>query len=561
MVPEGLVLLTSIAFAVGVVRLGRRRVLVQELPAVEVLSRVDVLCLDKTGTLTEGSMAVAALDVLAADHDRAADALGAVAAAEPAPNASARAIAAAFAPPEGWAPAATVPFSSARKWSAVSFGDRGWWVLGAPGVLLDGGRVDDRTAHDIDRRVAARAAAGQRVLLLACAGSAPPGGRTLPSRLEPVALVVLEDRVRPEAAGTLAFFQRQGVAIKVLSGDDPRTVDAVARRVGVPGAGGDAVDARELPTVPDGLADVAEATTVFGRVSPQQKPALVDALKARGHVVAMVGDGVNDVLALKRADLGIAIGSGSAAARAVAQVVLLDSSFDALPSVVAEGRRVIANIERVAKLFLTKTVYATVLALAVGVARLPFPFLPRHLTVVTGLTIGIPAFFLALAPNASRAQPGFVRRALAFAIPAGLVAAVATFVAYAGVGIERVTLAGARSTATIVLFSVGFWALTVVARPLTGPRRMLLTSMACAFACVLLVRPLREFYGLTLLPARGWLTAAVVSAAGAFALESGWEVATHWASRRRWSRRAEGPARNGSKAGTAARRGRRRSTP
>ncbi|MDP1804668.1 MAG: hypothetical protein Q8K72_05845, partial [Acidimicrobiales bacterium] len=246
----------------------------------------------------------------------------------------------------------------------------------------------------------------------------------------------------------------------------------------------------------------------------------------RGHVVAMVGDGVHDVLALKQADIGVAFASGSGVSRAVAQVLLVDNSFDTLPAVVAEGRRVIANIERVASLFLTKTVYASLLALAVGVARLPFPFLPRHLTVVTALTIGLPAFFLALAPNAARARPGFVRRVLTFAVPAGTLAATATFLTYAAMRTAGVDLAAARTLATVVLFSVAFWVLTVVARPLTAPRRWLLATMACSFACVFTVAPIRHFFGLVPAPLFGWATAAAAAVVAVAAVELGWHQAT-----------------------------------
>ena len=521
MVPEGLVLLTSVAMAAGVVRLGRRRVLVQELAAIETLARVDVLCVDKTGTLTEGAMALSAVEVLAPADAHAA--LGALAAADPSPNASMRAVASAF-PAPGWRPEVVVPFSSARKWSGAWFGPRGTWLLGAPEVLLDHAGADARSR--VAPLVAARAAAGSRVLLLARSGAELAGER-LPTGLEPVALVVLADPVRPEAAATLDYFARQGVAVKVLSGDDPRTVGAIASSLGLDGASS-AVDARALPDGGEGLAATMERASVFGRVSPHQKRAMVAGLQSRGHVVAMVGDGVNDVLALKDADIGIALGSGSSASRAVAQLVLVGNGFDCLPAVVAEGRRVIGNVERVANLFLTKTVYATLLALSVGVAQLPFPFLPRHLTVVTALTIGIPAFFLALAPSSARARPGFLRRVLAFAVPAGTVAAAATFAGYAALRQEGMVLPQARTTAAMVLFAVAFWALTVVARPMSGPVRMLLVGLAGAFAGVLALPPLRGFFGFELPSPLGWTTAATIAGAALVALESGWRLTARW---------------------------------
>jgi cation-transporting ATPase E len=494
MVPEGLVLLTSVTFAVSVVRLGRRQVLVQELPAVEILARVDVLCFDKTGTITAGDLAVQELVPLSGDGSSAAAVLGALAATDPNPNATLRAIGAAFPAPNGWAASAVVPFSSARKWSAASFGDRGSFVLGAPEVLMPG-------PGELLRRTEAIAVEGRRVVLLAEADRGPALDGQLPDRLAPRAFVVLGDRVRDDAAPTIAYFLEQGVRTKVVSGDHPRTAAAVARQVGIPGTE-QPVDARTLPHDSDALADVLERRSVFGRVVPDQKEAMVEALQSRGHVVAMTGDGVNDVLALKDADLGIAMGTGSPASRAVAQLVLLDSRFATLPHVVAEGRQVIANIERVAKLFVTKTVYATALAVAVGIARLPFPFLPRQLTLVGSLTIGIPGFFLALEPNLRRAQPGLVRRVIAFATPAGLIAASATLLAYwLAHRSPEVSLEQARTTATITLTGAGLLVLWSLSRPLNPLRLTVIAAMVGAMAGVLAIPWLREQFALALPPA------------------------------------------------------------
>jgi len=260
------------------------------------------------------------------------------------------------------------------------------------------------------------------------------------------------------------------------------------------------VDARTLPEDGEALAEAMEQGTIFGRVSPHQKRAMVAALQSRGHVVAMTGDGVNDVLALKDADIGIAMGSGAPASRSVAQLVLLDGAFDTLPSVVAEGRRVISNIERVANLFVTKTVYAFLLAVLVGIFARPFPFVPRHLTLVGSLTIGIPAFFLALAPSAARARPGFVRRVVSFAFPVGTLAAVATYSAYELAIYEEVPLIEARTLATLVLLSIGLFALVINARPLTPWRRLLIGGMAATFLIVLAGSWLREFFELDLPP-------------------------------------------------------------
>jgi cation-transporting ATPase E len=498
MVPEGLVLLTSVTFAVSVIRLGRQQVLVQELQAVETLARVDVLCFDKTGTITAGDLSVRDLVPLRGEGDRTArEALGAMAAADPSPNATLRAISTAYPPPDGWTATKVVPFSSARKWSAASFDGHGNFVLGAPEVVLAPGGP---AGGDLLRRTEAFAVEGGRVVLLA-ESPEPIADGELPGGLTPVALAVLGDQVRSDVAAAIAFFLDQGVRTMVLSGDHPRTVAAVARKVGIPGAD-EPVDARSLPADTTALAGLLERRSVFGRVVPDQKQAMVDAMHTHDHVVAMTGDGVNDVLALKDADLGIAMGNGSAASRAVAQLVLLSSRFATLPSVVAEGRRVIANIERVAKLFVTKTAYATALAVAVGIARLPFPFLPRQLTLISSLTIGIPGFFLALEPNTRRARPDLLRRVLVFAVPAGVVAAGATLLAYwLAHRSPSVPLEQARTTATITLTGAGLWVLWSLSRPLNRLRVTILVAMLGALVGVLAIPWLRGQFALALPPA------------------------------------------------------------
>ncbi|HAX82576.1 MAG TPA: magnesium-transporting ATPase [Actinobacteria bacterium] len=484
MIPQGLVLLTSIAFAVGVVRLGKRHVLVQELPALEMLARVDVVCFDKTGTLTEGRLSVDGLHLFTDRVDSEA-ALGAVAAADPSPNATTRAIAAVFPGPAGWRPRRTVPFSSARKWSAADFGRLGSWVLGAPEMMLPGDPA-------VTGMVGTAAAAGKRVLLLAVSEH-PLEGEALPRDLTAIALVTLSDVIRPEAIDTVRFFAAQGVSPKVISGDHPDTVAAIARSVGLSGR---VVDARSLPEDPELLRRALEEGAVFGRVTPHQKRDMIAALQAGGHVVAMTGDGVNDVLALKKADIGIAMGSGSPASRAVSQVVLLDGNFATLPAVVDEGRRVIANIERVANLFVVKTVYSFLFAVLVGIFLTPFPFVPRHLTLVGTLTIGAPAFALALAHTAARARTGFVIRVMRFAIPVGALAAASTYAAYELAISEEVSLLQARTLATLVLVSIGLFALIINARPLTPGRRFLIGSMAALYGLILVVPPWRTFFEL-----------------------------------------------------------------
>jgi cation-transporting P-type ATPase E len=347
-----------------------------------------------------------------------------------------------------------------------------------------------------------------------------------PDDLEPAALCVLDEQVRPEAPDTIAWFGRQGVAIKVISGDNPVTVAAVARQVGVPDAD-NPVDARDLPDDPDALADILERHAVFGRVTPHQKRAMVHALQSRGHEVAMTGDGVNDTLALKDADIGVAMGSGSPAARAVARFVLLANDFATFPAVVAEGRRVIANVERVANLFLTKTFYALILALATGVASVAYPFVPRHLTLISSLTIGIPGFFLALAPNETRARSGFLTRVLRFAIPAGVVAAAATFAGYLLARAQTPDPAVARTTAVMVLFMVAFWVLGMLARPYNGWRTLLVGGMALVFLATLALPVTRDFFDLVLPPLDVAVESLVIAAVACAMLEGGLRLA-HW---------------------------------
>ncbi|MEE9965289.1 MAG: HAD-IC family P-type ATPase [Propionicimonas sp.] len=480
MVPEGLVLLTSLAFAVGVVRLGQLNVLVQELPAIEGLARVDVVCADKTGTLTENGLRFSdlnAVDGLDLDATRAV--LAQLAGADPRPNASMQAIAHEL-PHDGdlWPVSAMAPFTSAKKWSGISFAERGNWIIGAPDVLAAAGSVAATRAEQIG-------STGRRVLLLAQSDRAVDAADA-PGVVSPVALIVLEQKVRPEAATTLAYFAEQDVAVKVISGDNATSVGAVTGSLGV--ATGEVVDARKLPEGESEFADAVEAAGVFGRVTPQQKRQMVAALQSRGHNVAMTGDGVNDVLAIKDSDLGVAMGSGAAATRSVAQLVLLDDSFATLPHVVAEGRRVIGNIERVANFFLTKTMYSIVLALLVALWRIPFPFVPIHISFVGWFTIGIPASILALAPNAERARPGFLKRVMSFSIPAGVVVAVAAFTTYLvtmPAQIDSVAGTQASTAALTTLMIGGAWVMITTARPYQWWKLLMIALCAlAAFATI-----------------------------------------------------------------------------
>ncbi|MGW7052155.1 HAD-IC family P-type ATPase [Streptomyces sp. NPDC054887] len=529
MIPEGLVLLTSVAFAVGVVRLGRKQCLVQELPAIEGLARVDVVCLDKTGTLTEGGMDVTevrALDGSGADEAYVHTVLGALGESDPRPNASLLAIRGAYPDDGSWRCTGSLPFSSARKYSGASFteGDGGSssWLLGAPDVLLP---ENDPYLDEIDLLNQQ----GLRVLLLTRVEGAldDPAVR---DGSHATALVVLEQRLRPDAADTLQYFADQDVATKVISGDNAVSVGAVADKLDMPGAA-NTVDARNLPAERARMAQALDENAVFGRVTPQQKREMVAALQSNGHTVAMTGDGVNDVLALKDADIGVAMGSGSEATRAVAQIVLLNNSFATLPSVVAEGRRVIGNITRVATLFLTKTVYSVLLAILVVCSQVEYPFLPRHLTLLSTLTIGVPAFFLALAPNKERAQPHFVRRVMRYSIPSGVIAACATFCTYLLARSHYSgpdALSAETSVATLTLFLVSIWVLAIIARPYTWWRLGLVAAMSLCFVVVLVVPWLQDFFALRLVgTTMPWL-AVGVSAVAAAALELVWR----WVGRR-----------------------------
>ncbi|SOC49583.1 cation-transporting ATPase E [Blastococcus aggregatus] len=543
MIPEGLVLLTTLAFMVATVSLARRKVLVQELPAVEGLARVDVVCLDKTGTLTYGDVRFDRLVPVddgapaTTSDEEIGTALGLLAGSDAA-NATAAALAAAFPPPAGEGPVDGIPFSSARKWSAVRTAGGATWVLGAPEMVLPAPAPG--AAEAARARSDALAAEGRRVLLLARSADVPAvvdGEPVLPAELVPVTLVVLAERIREDAGEVLAYFTDQQVALKVISGDNPRTVGVVAASVGVPGVSGaaDAVDARTLPEDLDALADAMEAHSVFGRVTPHQKRAMVRALQSRGHVVAMTGDGVNDALALKDADIGVAMGNGSPATRAVAQLVLLDGRFAHLPVAVAEGRRVIANIERAANLFLVKNVYSVVLALITVVSVSAYPLEPIQLTLISVVTIGVPGFFLALGPNKRRYVPGFLGRVLSFSVPAGVITGAA---AYGGYAAARVLdpgdgVAGARTTATVVVLIAALWTLVILARPLVAWKVALIGAMVGIVVLVLLVPALGRGIFLLEVTPRAMLLALPVGAAAALLVELAERLTSAVADRRR----------------------------
>lgn len=537
MVPEGLVLITSTAFALGVIRLGKRKCLVNELPAIEGLARVDVVCADKTGTLTENRLRFACFafpgDEVLIAQDGAVNKTppeegkigeASLIAAQLAwndkdPNLTVCAVRDALARPQQlWKPDKIRPFSSAEKWSGMDFAGNGYYILGAPDVLS----ADSRWLDTADRV----GDLGLRVLLLA--RSALPVGDIV-SRAgrveggpEPLALLVFEQTVREDVADTLDFFKKQGVAVKIISGDNARAVAAVSRRLGL--ETGDPVDARTLNA--DNFTQSVREGVIFGRVRPDQKQEMVKSLQSCGYNVAMTGDGVNDVLALKDADIGVAMGSGAAASRAVAKIVLLDNRFATLPYVVAEGRRVIANIERVANLFLTKTIYSAILAMLVILSAVPFPFLPIHVTITGWFTIGVPAFILSLPPNYRRARGGFTRRVLRFAFPAGVIVGVSAFTAYLLVSGGHVPQSHVReSTAALLALIVpSVWVLAVVARPWNRWKILLIFLPALGYALIFTMEFTQRIFVLDSSDPRMMLSGLAVGLAGACLVEILWRI-------------------------------------
>ena len=513
MIPEGLVLLTSMAFLLAVMKLARQKVLVQQLPAVETLARVDTLLLDKTGTITDGSMR---LDEIQPQAELSTAELSRIVLTmvNRVDSPTNRAIVAGLKQVKPFTFEREIAFNSSRKWSAIEI-DRKYYVLGAPEIILPA----DTPALAASNKLAA---GGRRVLALIQVDHWPesqlPPGRSL-------GLVVLTERIRPDAARTLDFFRGQGVAVKVISGDAPRTVAAVAKQVGLTGK---VMDARRLADPDLESAEFARQIAthdIFGRVRPEQKQQIAGALQTAGHVVAMTGDGVNDALALKKADLGIAMNSGAAATRAVAEVVLLDDKFSHLPAVLAEGRRVVANIERVSNLFIIKNVYSIILSLAVTALGLVYPFMPAQMTIISALSIGIPAFFLALAPNQRRYQPGFLRRVMSFAIPTGVVMALAMLISYYVIDSRHMTLMVAGTSVSIVVMLIGLAVLVRLARPIRGWKLLLIT--ACM---IVLYPPLAKLFSFQL----DWSTIPVILLVAAVAIVA---IALIQSGQRAWRRR------------------------
>ena len=502
MIPEGLILLTSIAMAVGVIKLGRKKTLVQELAGIETLARADVLCLDKTGTITTGEMELSLVEGVNRTDEGAEQALSRFLSAFDEQSPTLNAIRARITPGTE-TPKAVLPFSSERKKSAVTFGDGTALIFGAPEYVLG-----DACPAEVRERIEALASEGKRVLVLAGARGIV-SAEALPPVTEIIGLCALTDQIRPGAEQTLRYFREQGVELKVISGDNPRTVSRIARQAGLEGWD-KLVDARTLVT-PEDIADACDRYTVFGRVSPEQKKSLVIALKAKGHNVAMTGDGVNDIPALKTADCSIAMAGGADAARHAAQLTLLDSDFSVMPDIVLEGRRVINNITRAASLFLTKTLFSFFLSILTLILPASYPFHPIHLTLISSLTVGIPGFFLALEPCRERIRGRFLRTVLLRALPGGLAvtlcAALAMNLTHFGWLREECS-----TLATLVAWFVGFLVLLRTCLPLNRNRSVLLAAMAVLFVAVILIAG--SHFSLVPLKAGAWPVLAALAALG-----------------------------------------------
>ncbi|XCB37439.1 HAD-IC family P-type ATPase [Arcanobacterium hippocoleae] len=577
MVPEGLILITSTAFALGVIRLGKRNCLVNELPAIEGLARVNVVCADKTGTLTENKLefrdayapresedgtkastpaaggseisASAAAQSIAVS-ERYRQILAQISWSDPDPNMTMLAIRNEFSQPaarDQWHEIARQPFSSANKWSGVSFSldtdparaavenapaltetgvKHANYIIGAPDVLLKPVAEDHANWLSL---VAAYENDGLRVLLLGevnCAVAQYRAECAVSAGFTPLAVLVFDQTIRPDVEETLAYFNTQNVALKVISGDNLRSVTAVANRLGIDTSHG--VDARDLDHEGNSAAFDAQvlAGGVFGRVRPEQKQEMVHALQRGGNTVAMTGDGVNDVLALKDADIGVAMGAGSSASRSVAKIVLLDNKFATLPHVVAEGRRVIGNIERVANLFLTKTTYSAMMAMLVIVAAVPFPFQPIHVTITGWFTIGIPAFILALPPNHRRARDGFVRRVLSFAMPSGVIVGASSFATYLIVSGGRVPQVHVQeSTAALAaLIITSTWVLACVARPFNWWKWLLIVLPLAGYGIIFNWSFTQQLFLLDSSNSQMMWTAVMIGGIGVVLIELLWRI-------------------------------------
>ncbi len=531
LIPEGLVLLMSVTFAVAAVRLARKDTLVQQMSASESLAAVDTICVDKTGTLTDGDLRLLGVAVAEGVAPAAAqEALARFAASAGDRNRTLQAIAAKF-PGEEARVGAEVPFSSEWKWSGLTMNGASY-VMGAPDILAGAGALT--LPPGLARKLEEETAAGHRVVAFGETGEALPADPSgqAPPRLAPLALVVLEETLRPDAAATIASMREEEVDLKLISGDARATVTAVAYSVGVPTDAG-VIEGPDLPEDPAALAKAALANTIFCRIKPEQKKALVAALVGAGRYVAMIGDGVNDVPALKQARMAVAMGSGAQVTKGVADVVLLKDEFSRLPEAVGEGRRIARNIHRLGRLYLTKTVYAATLILLVAVPGFAFPFLPRHLTLAAFLTIGIPSFVLALAPSDGPLYRGRLLRALgAFAVPAGIATALGSILSFFLVDtLFGGSLNAGRTAATTTLIVLGLSFVLLLER---GPGRehiaiqsymlALVAGLGALYALILAAAPVRDFFEMTLLNATQWFLALFAAAIGLTIASALWRL-------------------------------------
>jgi cation-transporting P-type ATPase E len=523
-VPEGLILLVSLTAAVTAAKMARHGILAQQLNAIESLASVSVMCTDKTGTLTESSLRVVELIPAAGETEAELTAtLGAYAAAAPTRNTTLEAIHAAGlagdAPAEE--PTATIPFSSRRRWSALELGGRRL-VLGAPEALLE--NADDDSLRE---RAAEEAATGRRVLALAAYDAPLPEAgpdAQLTEPLRPLGVVVLAEELRAEAAETIEFFAREDVALKVLSGDNPATVGAIARDLGIE-ATGPALDGRHLPEDDAELLEAVRAAPAIGRISPEGKARVVRVLSAGGEYVGMLGDGVNDVPALKEARLAIAQGSGTQMARSVSDLVLVSGEFGEVPPMVGEGRQILRNIQRVARLFVSKAIFTAFLVLTIAIPSGVFPMLPRQFTLTSTFTIGIPAFLLALAPSSGPWRPeGFLRAIARFSIPAGLATGIGILVTYLLARhwlTDDLTQARSATAATVVVAGL---AIVFALEDVPGKRRLVVGALCVAMALLFFgacaIPVAREFFEIAT-PTGGMVEAWLIGSATAIVLLAG----------------------------------------
>ncbi len=477
MIPEGLVLLTSTVLAVSVIRLSKEKVLVQELYCIETLARVDTICLDKTGTLTKGIMKVNKLIPIDSDIKECENILGIMSYHMDADNQTMKAIGDKYSVYNDYDIEKIIPFSSQKKWSGISFKNTSY-ILGAPEIICPDAPINKN--YSLDNRVVMLARVYENLT------------ENLPKKVKPMALILISDEIRPEASMTLKYFKEQGVDIKLISGDSPITVSGVAKKVGLENVKYIDMSKNDKP-----ISEIVSIYNVFGRVKPNEKKELIIALKNAGHTVAMTGDGVNDVLALKEADCSIAMNSGSDAARTVSQLVLLDSNFSSMPKVVGEGRRSINNIQRSSSLFLCKTTYATLLAIIFLFLNIKYPFIPIQLTLTSMVTIGIPSFVLALEPNNERINGKIIINVLKKSLPTALTIVSNVLIISTLPYIIRLSSSEVSTLAVVLTGFTGFMLLYKISLPFNLLRKILFGTLITIF--IVFIIGLRNLFSLVIL--------------------------------------------------------------